>query len=140
MKIEEFASAILLLSMMIPAQVAHSQRAIAFEGIENARDMGSLVMQDGRTVRFDMLIRSANLSEATDADVDKLKEQYHLSDVFDFRFDAEAAAAPDRVNEGVTYTHLSTLPKIFIENLYSNGSSTILSEPTRFLRERATAI
>ena len=68
------------------------QRVVTFEGIENARDMGGLVMQDGRRVRFDMLIRSANLSTATDADVAVLTGQYHLSDVFDFRFEAEKAA------------------------------------------------
>jgi protein-tyrosine phosphatase len=100
------------------------QRVIAFEGIENGRDMGSLVMQDGRTIRFDMLVRSGNLSLATDADVAILTSQYHLTDVFDFRFDAEAAAAPDRQIEGVSYTHLSTLPKAFIEAFASGSASS----------------
>ena len=99
------------------------QRVISFEGIENGRDMGSLVMQDGRTVRFDMLVRSGNLATATDADVAILKNQYHLTDVFDFRFDAEVAAAPDRQIDGVSYTQLSTLPKLFIE-AFSYGSSS----------------
>ena len=98
------------------------QRVIAFEGIENGRDMGSLVMQDGRTVRYDMLVRSGNLSTATDADVTLLTSQYHLSDVFDFRFDAEAAAAPDRQIEGVSYTQLSTLPKSLLAAF--SGSAT----------------
>lgn len=100
------------------------QRIIAFEGIENGRDMGSLVMQDGRTVRFDMLVRSGHLAAATDADVAILKNQYHLSDVFDFRFDAEKAAAPDRVIDGVTYTHLSTLPEALIAAMASGSSSS----------------
>ena len=108
------------------------QRVIAFEGIDNGRDMGSLVMQDGRTVRFDMLVRSGDLSRATDADVAILKEQYHLTDVFDFRFDAEAAAAPDRQIDGVGYTHLSTLPKAFIQ-AFSSGSSSLDKIDTRDL-------
>lgn len=86
------------------------ERRISFEGILNARDMGGLVMQDGRTVSFGKLLRSANLAKATDADAALLTNKYHLSDVFDFRLDMEAAAAPDREMEGVTYTHLSTLP------------------------------
>ena len=49
--------------------VTPRQRVINFEGIDNARDMGSLVMQDGRIVRFDMLVRSGKLAKATDADV-----------------------------------------------------------------------
>ncbi len=95
---------------VVPAR----QRVIHFEGIENARDMGGLVMQDGRTVRFDMLVRSGNLSKATDADVAILQNQYRLSDVFDFRFEQEETAAPDRVISGVSYTRLSTLPQSFI--------------------------
>ena len=94
MKNEDFASAIVLFAMMFSAQVAHSQRAIVFEEIENARDMGTLVMQDGQTVRTGMLVRSGCLAKATDSDVAVLKEKYHLTDVFDFRFEAEANAAP----------------------------------------------
>ena len=107
-----------------PVQPQQRERIIAFEGIENGRDMGSLVMQDGRTVRFDMLVRSGHLAAATDADVAILKNQYHLSDVFDFRFDAEKAAAPDRVIDGVTYTHLSTLPEALIAAMASGSSSS----------------
>ena len=107
-----------------PVQVQQRERVITFEGIENGRDMGSLVMQDGRTVRFDMLVRSGNLATATDADVAILRNQYHLSDVFDFRFDGEVAAAPDRVIEGVNYTQLSTMPAAFIAAMSSGSSST----------------
>ena len=100
------------------------ERVIAFEGIENGRDMGGLVMQDGRTVRFDMLVRSGNLATATDTDVAVLMSRFRLSDVFDFRFDAEIAAAPDRVIDGVTYTQLSTLPEAFIAAMSSGSSSS----------------
>jgi len=124
MKSEEFATAIVLLTMTLSAQVAHSQRAIAFEGIENARDMGTLSMNDGRAIRTDMLVRSGNLSNATDSDVAVLKEKYHLTNVFDFRFEAEANAAPDRIIDGVSYTHLSTLPKAFVEGFSSSRSDT----------------
>ena len=109
--------------MLFSAQVANSQRAIAYEEIENARDMGSLVMKDGKVIRSGMLVRSGNLSKATDSDVALLKEKYHLTDVFDFRFEAEANAAPDRIIDGVSYTHLSTLPKALIEGFSSSGRS-----------------
>ena len=123
MKNEDFATAIVLFAMTFSAQVAHSQRAIAFEGIENARDMGGLVMQDGQTVRTGMLVRGGCLAKATDSDVAVLKDKYHLTDVFDFRFEAEANAAPDRIIDGVSYTHLSTLPKALIEGFSSSGRS-----------------
>jgi len=144
MKNNDFSTAILILAMTFSAQVTHSQRAIAltsgrvcsrsaecpsplcsrsiaaFEGIENARDLGTLVMLDGRTVRTGMLVRSGNLSKATDADVAVLKATYRLTDVFDFRFEAEANAAPDRIIDGVSYTHLSTLPTAFIQGFSSS--------------------
>ena len=118
------STAIVLFAMTFSAQVAHSQRAIAFDGIENARDMGTLVMPDGQTVRTGMLLRSGNLSKATDGDVAVLKEKYRLTDVFDFRFEAEANAAPDRIIDGVSYTHLSTLPQAFIQGFSSSRSDT----------------
>ena len=110
--------------MFFSAQVANSQRAIAFEEIENARDLGSLAMQDGKVIRTGLLVRSGNLSKATDSDVALLKEKYHLTDVFDFRFEAEANAAPDRIIDGVSYTHLSTLPKAFIQGFSSSRADT----------------
>ncbi|MBQ7423139.1 MAG: tyrosine-protein phosphatase [Prevotella sp.] len=124
----DFSAAIILLAMTFSAQVAHSQRAIEFNGIENARDMGTLVMQNGQTVRMGMLVRSGNLSKVTDGDVAVLKEKYRLTDVFDFRFEAEANAAPDRTIDGVSYTHLSTLPQAFISMSPKLGDDRGLNE------------
>ena len=120
----DFSAAIILLSMTFSAQVACSQRAITFDGIENARDMGTLIMQNWQTVRTGMLVRSGNLSKATDGDVAVLKEKYRLTNVFDFRFEAEANAAPDRIIDGVSYTHLSTLPQAFIQGFSASRPDT----------------
>lgn len=115
----------MILAIPFSAQVVHSQRAIAFEGIENARDMGGLAMPDGRRVLTGMLVRSGCLAKAGDGDVAMLKETYHLSNVYDFRFEAEADAAPDRIIDGVSYTHLSTLPKALVEGFASSDHSDI---------------
>ncbi len=50
-----------------------------------------------------MLVRSGSLAKATDRDVNVLKEKYHLTDMFDFRFEAEAEAnaTPDRIIEHI---------------------------------------
>lgn len=79
-------------------------------------------MQDGKTIRTGMLIRSGDLSKATDADMSMLRQCYHLTDVFDFRYEAEAEAAPDRVADGVSYTHLSTLPMSLVQGFASQSS------------------
>ena len=100
------------------------ERTLPFEGIENGRELGGLVMQDGRSIRHGMLVRSGNLSKASDQDVAILKDRFHLSDVYDFRFDAEAQADPDRIIEGVTITRLSTLPQAFIDGFSSGRADT----------------
>lgn len=97
-----------------------SERTVVFECIENARELGGLRTEDGRVIKSGLLLRCGNLSRASDADVVVLKDRFHLTDVFDFRFDAEAAADPDRQIEGVRYTSLSTLPKAFIGG-FSDG-------------------
>ena len=71
MERKRYTIAILLLAMMIwpfATTIAQTPRAIAFEGIENARDMGGLVMQDGRTIRSGMLLRSGNLEGTIEKD------------------------------------------------------------------------
>ena len=119
----KYHCALLISATLLAPQVANSQRAIAFEGIENGRDMGGLVV-DGKTIRSGMLIRSGDLSKATDADLRVLRERYRLTCVFDFRMEAEAEAAPDRVVDGVSYSHLSTLPRALVEGLASQGDDS----------------
>ena len=121
---------ILLCALALSAcNPAPKDRTLAFEGIENARELGGLVMQDGRTVRSGKLVRSGELSKATDADVALLKDRFALSDVFDFRFEKERSSKPDREMEGVTNTWLSTLPQAFLA-AFSSGradSTTVQS-------------
>ena len=103
---------------------APKDRTVAFEGIENARELGGLQMQDGRTIRAGKLVRSAELSKATDADVALLKKRFGLTDVFDFRFEAERSKAMDREIEGVKNTWLSTLPEKFVAAFASGRADT----------------
>ena len=110
-----------------------TDRTIPFEGIENARELGGLTMKDGRSVRRGLLIRSGNLHKATDADVQRLKDPFRLTDVFDFRYDAEAAADPDRTIEGVRRTPLSTLPQRFIDGFSSGRADTTQVKSSDFV-------
>ena len=60
----------------------------------------------------------------SDADVAILTERFALSNVYDFRFDAEVDGAQNRQIAGVSYTRLSTLPKAFIESFSSGRTDT----------------
>ena len=119
-----------ILSILIPflilsgCSTSPKDRTIAFEGIENARELGGLQMQDGRRIRAGKLVRSAELSKASDADVALLKKRFGLTDVFDFRFEAERSKAMDREIDGVKNTWLSTLPENFVAAFASGRADT----------------
>ncbi len=79
-----------------------------FEGIVNARDLGGIKIGD-RTVKSGLLLRTAHLHDATDEDVRRLVEEFHLKRIFDFRSVPEASLQPDRVIPGAEYLALPTL-------------------------------
>lgn len=82
---------------------------IVFENIVNARDLGGLPGAGGRTIRSRRLLRTAHLHDATDNDVQRLKEEYNLCRIFDFRSMGEATVVPDREIEGVQHHLLPTI-------------------------------
>ena len=127
----------LLLLMISSCTHSPKDRTIPFEGIENARELGGLVMQDGRSVRWGKLVRCGNLALATDQDVAILKDRFHLSDVYDFRFDAEVAGAPDREIDGVRNTHLSTLPQALIDGFTAGRADTSQFQVSGFMERLA---
>lgn len=128
---------LLLIAMLSSCNHTPKGRILPFERIENGRELGGLVMQDGRSIRWGKLVRSGNLSLATDQDVAMLKDRFHLSDVYDFRFDAEADANPDRSIEGVTITRLSTLPEAFTAAFTSGRADTTKLQSANMLEALA---
>ena len=117
---------------------APKDRTLVFDGIENARELGGLVMQDGRTIREGVLVRSGELSKASDADVALLKERFALTDVFDFRFELERSRKPDREMEGVTNTWLSTLPQAFLAAFASGRADSTTVQSASLLEALAS--
>jgi len=82
---------------------------VEFDHIDNARDMGGMRGAEGRTVRAHRLLRTAHLHDATDADVQRLRQEYNLCRVFDFRSMGESEHQPDRKMEGVEHHLLPTI-------------------------------
>lgn len=134
-----YLTRILLPVMVLSAcSTAPKDRTLVFDGIENARELGGLVMQDGRTVREGVLVRSGELSKASDADVALLKERFALTDVFDFRFELERSRKPDREMEGVTNTWLSTLPQAFLAAFASGRADSTTVQSASLLEALAS--
>ncbi|HEU5271184.1 MAG TPA: tyrosine-protein phosphatase [Jatrophihabitans sp.] len=97
---------------------------IELEGVVNIRDVGGLPAADGRRIRHGVLIRSANLSFVTEADVARLVNELRVRRVLDLRTDVEVRNSEPgllRGTEGVTFHHLS---------LYPDGKSEAEAERT----------
>lgn len=82
------------------------QQLIGLEGVLNARDLGGYEMADGRHIRPGLLLRTGCLNTATDADVRRLEDEFHVVHVFDFRTKGEILRAPDRELRGADNLHL----------------------------------
>ena len=82
---------------------------ILFDNIVNARDLGGIPAGGGRTIRPHRLIRTAHLHDASDNDLMRLKTEFNLCRIFDFRSIGEFQAVPDREIEGVQHHLLPTI-------------------------------
>lgn len=82
---------------------------VLFDNIVNARDLGGLIGAGGKAVRPHRLLRSAHLHDASPADLLRLKEEYNLRKIFDFRSLDEAKYLPDRNVEGAEHHLLPTI-------------------------------
>ena len=82
---------------------------IVFDKIDNARDLGGIQGAGGRLIRPHRLLRTAHLHDASDADLKRLREEYNLCRIFDFRSLGEFNAVPDREIEGAQHHLLPTI-------------------------------
>lgn len=78
-------------------------QSIGMNGIVNARELGGYTGVGGRKVKRGVLLRTGALLGLTEADRNHLLEQYHLTDIVDFRTSFECAAAPDPEMVGAVY-------------------------------------
>lgn len=82
---------------------------VLFDNIANARDLGGMPGAGGRLIRPHRLLRTAHLHDASDADIARLKSEYHLCRIFDFRSMGEFEVVPDREIDGVQHHLLPTI-------------------------------
>ena len=103
---------VLLISMTLAqaeTAIDAGAQSIGLTGVGNARELGGYAAEDGRTVRRGAFLRSAALGDATEADIERLKEYYHLAVVIDLRMTSEVEGAPDPEIDGVKYLHLGIM-------------------------------
>lgn len=80
-----------------------TERRIQFEGIPNSRELGGIRTADGRVIRRGLLLRTANLSEASEEDLRVLRDRYRLSLILDLRTTKGQRRKPDLPVEGAVH-------------------------------------
>lgn len=76
---------------------------IELESLVNTRDLGDIQTKNGVKIKAKKLIRSGALSHCSHHDANKLKEEYNVSAIIDFRTKSERTQRPDRIIDGVEY-------------------------------------
>ena len=81
-------------------------RSLHLASVNNARELGGYPAADGKKVKKGALLRTAALGNATNEDIKKLCDEYHLATVIDLRMSREVTANPDPEIEGVKNLNL----------------------------------
>ena len=91
------------------AMIDPDAQSIGLTGVGNARELGGYACEDGRVVRSGVFLRTAALANATEDDLQRLKDDYHLCVVLDLRMTREVESAPDPEIDGVKNLHLGII-------------------------------
>ena len=117
--------------------VSREAQTLGMEALSNARELGGYVGADGRTVKQGLLLRTAKLADATEADLAKLVDEYNLGYVCDFRTSAERESDPDPVLEGVQYVWCSLVDEesdtgVVATDWGEGDTASLLANPVEF--------
>ena len=96
-------------------------------GLKNARELGGIVLADGRRVKRALLLRTTRLFDASKEDLRTLREDYGLSLIFDMREKEELQRAPDPEIPGAKWVHTPVIDFEFL--LEQLGSRPDRGEP-----------
>ena len=85
--------------------------------LNNARELGGIVLRDGRRVKRGLLLRTTRLYDATEEDLRRLREKYRLSLILDMRGDEEIRRAPDPEIPGAKWVHTDIIDFAFLRGI-----------------------
>ena len=101
--------------------------SIHLHSIQNARELGGYITDNGRRITNGLLLRTASLNGISDEDIRLLTNVYRVQNIIDFRMPMETAGAEDPPISGAQYHHLNVIalsnlptqdmPEVDISNL-----------------------
>lgn len=104
-------------------EVTVQSQSIGLEGVNNARQVGGYITQDGRKVKEGVLLRTGALAAATEEDIAELENKYQVSQIVDFRTSEERASAPDPEISGARNTPIPLTEEDSEEDDEENGTT-----------------
>lgn len=96
--------------------VSLEKQSLNLQGVANARQFGGYEI-NGHFIKKDVLLRTANLSNASKEDLSRLHDQFHVKYVFDFRTSKEREFAPDKPVEDCKNIWLPCLEDVIGEKV-----------------------
>ena len=87
-------------------ELSLANQLIGLESVQNARQLGGYIIGN-KKVKDNLLIRTAKLSEMSEADSTLLCDKYNVQHIFDFRGADEAVADPDVIPGNAGYSSLA---------------------------------
>lgn len=78
------------LVIFVPQVLDYNKQALRdVTGVSNARQLGGYINTEGRAIKQNVLLRTANLAHITEPGMKALQEKYKVSDIIDLRYDRE---------------------------------------------------
>ena len=96
-----------------------SETGLALEGQKNFRDLGGIISQNGKSVKWGKVFRSGELNNLTDADVQYIGS-VNISKLVDFRDNSEIEEAPDNIPEGIETINIPIKQTVFNHNMIAS--------------------
>lgn len=87
---------------------------IGFNSVENIRDLGGIKTIDGHVIKSKLLLRSSALNQLSSNEFSRLKKEFKLKTVLDFRSTKSALNKKDEIDDSVNYEHIRVLD--YLEN------------------------
>lgn len=82
------------------------------KSLVNFRDIGNIATQDGKRVKSNLFLRSGEVVNINQSDVDRLLNEYKLETIIDLRGKKETEERPDDTLTGVGYVNIDILKDV----------------------------